>query len=415
MMPTQQPPVKVLTVTELNLAVKELLEGTFPPLWVAGEISNLSRPASGHMYFTLKDNRSAVRCAMWRSEVLQLRFEPRDGLEVVARGRVGLYEARGDYQFYVAELQPKGVGAAELALRQLKEKLLKLGYFDPKRKKPLPRFPRRVALVTSPTGAAVRDMLEILTQRWPPIEVWVCPVRVQGEGATDDVVGALRLLNRLHGAGWPIDVIIVGRGGGSNEDLDAFNAESVAQALYESRIPVVSAVGHEIDVTIADLVADRRAATPTHAATEVVPNQLELLAWLDDCHRRLRDALDKCLAAARRRLDDLAARRPFRWPLERIHGLGQRLDDWSERLQRAIGQRLEALRVRLDGAGALLESVSPLNVLARGYSLTRREADGLLVRSVDQLQAGDRLVTQVHQGRIVSRVEELSRDGLRGS
>src|SRR5262249_9515223 len=263
------------------------------------------------------------------------------------------------------ELHPKGIGALEQALRELKERLSRLGYFAPHRKKPLPRFPRRVALVTSPSGAAVRDMLEILARRWPITEVWVCPVRVQGDGASEDIGAGIGLLNQLQ----DIDVMIVGRGGGSTEDLWAFNAECVAHAIYSSQIPVVSAVGHEIDLTIADLVADCRALTPSEAAERIVPNREELLEGLRALEERLRTLLIQRLDRVRTRLEDLGQRRCFRLPLEEIRGHERKLDDWAERLQRAMRKRLVVVRDQLEAKAVHLETLSPLNVLGRGYSL----------------------------------------------
>ncbi|MBY0523811.1 MAG: exodeoxyribonuclease VII large subunit [Gemmataceae bacterium] len=400
--------VKVLTVGELTRGVKALLEDAFPLVWVAGEISNLARPASGHVYLSLKDAESQVRAVMWRGSALRLRFDPRDGQDVIVRGRLSVYPPRGEYQLVIEELHVKGLGAQELALRQLKEKLFKLGYFDPARKKSLPRFPRRLALVTSPTGAAVRDMLEILARRWPMADIWVCPARVQGDGAAQDMARVVRLLNRLNKCGnLELDAMILGRGGGSTEDLWEFNAECLAQAIYDSQVPVVSAVGHEIDVTIADLVADLRALTPSQAATVVVPDAEELSHGLTDYESRMRLGLLAQLEAGRRRLDDLAARRAFRLPLERVHDQEQRLDDWSDRLRRSVRQRLALAKERLEAQAGQLESLSPLNVLSRGYSLTRREVDQVVVRGSEQVHPGDRLVTTVQHGRIISRVEGI--------
>src|SRR5262245_1503870 len=244
--------MRVYTVGELTRAVKELLEDAHPCVWVEGEVSNLARPTSGHIYLTLKDEEAPLRAVVYRGVALRLRFDLRDGMKVLARGRLTVYVPRGEYQLLVEEVQPKGIGPLELAFRQLKEKLSVLGYFEPRRKKKLPHYPRRVALVTSPTGSAVRDMLEILGRRWPAAEVWVCPVRVQGEGAAQEIAAALRLLNRVGPPEAPpgrrIDVVIVGRGGGSLEDLWPFNEEPVADALFASRIPVVSGVGHEDDL-----------------------------------------------------------------------------------------------------------------------------------------------------------------------
>ena len=394
--------MKVLTIGELTRAVKGVLEQDFASFWATGEVSNLKRHSSGHIYMTLKDAESQIRAVMWRSQAMRLRFDLREGMEVVVRGRLTVYVPRGEYQIQIEELQPKGIGALELALRQLKEKLQKLGYFAPGRKRPLPRFPARVALVTSPSGAAVRDMLEILGRRWPAVEVWICPVRVQGEGAAEEVAAAIRLLNRAVGA----DVIIVGRGGGSTEDLWAFNAECVAHAIFQSLIPVVSAVGHEIDLTIADLVADCRALTPSEAAERVVPDLQELLTGLGRIETQLRTSLWEQLEASRRRVDDLAQRRSFRLPLERLRDHERRLDDGGERIERAMRQRLAGWRERLGAQAAQLKGLSPLNVLGRGSSLTRRETDKAVVRSPDQVRPGERLVTELQHGRIVSRVEQ---------
>jgi exodeoxyribonuclease VII large subunit len=406
--------VKVLSVSDLTQEIKGLLEDGFPCVWVAGEVSNLAKPASGHLYLTLKDDQSQLRAVMWRGVALRLRFDLRDGQQVIVRGRVSVYPPRGEYQLVVEELQPKGIGALELALRQLKEKLFRLGYFDPQRKRSLPRFPLRLALVTSPSGAAIRDMLETLRKRWPAVEVWVCPVRVQGAGAGEEIAAAIRLLNQLNDH-TPVDVMIVGRGGGSVEDLWAFNEEVVARAIYQSAIPVVSAVGHEIDWTIADGVADCRALTPTDAATRVVPDRREVLQLLGDSEQRLGECLLGRLEMARRGLDELARRPPFRLPLERIQDLERRLDEWGGRLERAARQRLDAATQRLQSQAARLETLSPLNVLARGYSLTRKLSDQTVVRDSNQVQPGNLLETLVQRGRIISRVEEPPPPALLGS
>ncbi len=395
--------VKVLSVAELTREVKGLMEDAFPSVWVAGEITNVARPASGHCYLTLKDEQAQIRAVVWRGVGLRLRFDLRDGLEVIVRGRLGVYEARGEYQLVVEEMHPRGLGAMEAALRRLREKLFHLGYFAPARKKPLPRFPQRVALVTSPTGAAVRDMLEILGRRWPAAEVWVCPVRVQGDGAGREVAAALVLLNRLTG----VDVVVIGRGGGSAEDLWAFNEECVAHAIFQSRVPVVSAVGHEIDVTIADLVADRRALTPSEAAEVVAPNWEELWEGLAETEARLRTALVQRLERARGRVEELAQRRAFRAPLERLRDQERRLDEWAGRLARAVRRQAERAGQQLEAQAAALEALSPLNVLARGYSLTRTLPDRAVVRRPDQVRPGDRLVTHVRHGLIYSRVEAV--------
>jgi exodeoxyribonuclease VII large subunit len=401
--------VKILSISEITRSIKSLVEEAFPSVWVSGEISNWKKASSGHVYFKLKDTEAVLGAVAWRGIAMRLRFDGKDGLAVIVRGRLDVYAPAGEYKLVVEEMHPKGLGAQELALRQLRERLFTQGYFDPKRKKRLPEFPRRIALVTSPTGAAVRDMLKVLADRWPDLEIYVCPVRVQGDGAGPSIANMIRQLDRLHGnRALPMDVIIVGRGGGSSDDLSAFNEEVVAQAIFKCRIPIVSAVGHEIDTTIADLVADVRAVTPTEAATLVVPDKRQVWHGLTEMNGRLRDGLFRRLDLARRRLEELAQRRVFRLPLERVRAAEQRLDGWSERLQRAMRRRLVHARERADGYAARLETLSPLNVLARGYSLTRRAADQVVVRRADQVQPGDRLVTRVHTGRITSRVEDVS-------
>jgi exodeoxyribonuclease VII large subunit len=399
--------VKVLTIGELTRALKSMLEETHADLWVEGEVSNLSRPSSyGHQYLTLKDDEAPLKAVLYRSIALRLRFDLRDGMRVIARGRLTLYMPRGEYQLLIEEIQPKGIGPLELAFRQLKEKLSLKGYFDPKRKRKLPRIPHRIVLVTSPSGSAVRDMLEILSRRWPAAEVWVCPVHVQGEGAAAEVAEAIGTLNRIAAAGTAIDVLIVGRGGGSLEDLWTFNEECVAQAIFHSRIPVVAGIGHEDDLTIADMVADVRALTPSEAAEKVVPDRTAVLDWLAGLETRFRTDLRRRLDAAQARLAELADRPCFRRPLERIRQEEERLDEYSERLQRALQRRANQLRDQLESMAARLESLSPLNVLARGYSLTRKEGEIALLHEAAQVQPGERVVTRLQRGVIVSRVEQ---------
>jgi exodeoxyribonuclease VII large subunit len=399
------PGITPLTVTQLTTDVSAALADRYPQgVWVTGEVSNLARPSSGHLYCKLKDATSQLQTVIYRGVALRLRFELRDGLEVIAFGRLSVYVPRGEYQLQVEEIQPRGIGPLELAFRQLKEKLSARGYFLPGRKKKLPRFPRRVALVTSPTGAAVRDMLEILLRRWPGLEVWVRPVAVQGEGAAAQIAAAIDELNTLPG----IDVMIVGRGGGSLEDLWPFNEEVVADAIYRSRIPVISGVGHETDLTIADLVADVRALTPSEAAeTVTTPSLAEVLDLLDGSARQMRTSLLKRLELSRVRLEDLSRRRCFRQPLERIHEQEQRLDEWSERGRRAVRGRLQHAQQSLAGLAARLETLSPLNVLGRGYSLTRKFGEATLLHDAGHVQVGDVLETRLRRGRLTSRVEQV--------
>jgi len=402
------PKVQILSVTELTAAISQSLQSNFPSVWVSGEITNLSRPQSGHLYFSLRDEQAILGAALFRSAAMRMKFDLRDGMHVVVRGRISVYEPQGKYQLLIEEIQPKGIGAQELALRQLKEKLLTKGYFDPRRKRKLPAFPRRIALVTSPSGAAVRDMLQVLTTRWPPCDIFVCPVRVQGEGAAQEIAWALRLLNRLHrDPAHQFDAIVLGRGGGSSEDLWAFNEESVADAIFASLIPIVSAVGHEIDVTIADLVADDRALTPTDAANKVTPDRAELLQTLRSLRDRITDAAGHRLSLARQRLAALSSRAALRLPLERISDRAGRLDELSSRLHRAIKAKIDRSGESLAALASRLETLSPLNVLGRGYTLTRTEASDELVRDASRIQPGDRLLTTLASGEIVSRVEEV--------
>ncbi|HEY7428654.1 MAG TPA: exodeoxyribonuclease VII large subunit, partial [Gemmataceae bacterium] len=360
----------------------------------------------GHQYLTLKDEEAPLKAVLYRAIALRMRFDLRDGMRVIARGRLTLYMPRGEYQLLIEEIQPKGIGPLELAFRQLKEKLSLKGYFDPKRKQKLPRVPRRIVLVTSPSGSAVRDMLEILSRRWPAAEVWICPVHVQGEGAAAEVAEAIGALNRIAAGGTAIDVLVVGRGGGSLEDLWTFNEECVAQAIFHSRIPIVTGIGHEDDLTIADMVADLRALTPSEAAEKVVPDRAAVLDWLTGLESRFRTDLRRRLDMARSRLVELARQPCLRRPLERIRQEEERLDDWNGRLQRAVQRRAEQLHEQLKGQAARLESLSPLNVLARGYSLTHKEGEAAMLHSAGQVQPGERLVTRLQHGEIISRVEE---------
>lgn len=403
--PTVPPPDEsILTVSQLANLLKELLENT-GPFWVRGEISNLNKASSGHQYFSLKDQANPLRAVLYRGVGLRLKFELRDGQEVVAKVRPSVYTPRGDLQLMVEELQPVGLGAAELGLRQLKERLLAAGYFAPERKRPLPRFPRLIALVTSPTGAAVRDMLEVLVQRWPLAEVVVRPSLMQGEGAAQAIAQAVRQLSDLAVAGVLVpDVIVLGRGGGSVEDLWPFNAEILAQAIYESFVPVVSAVGHETDTTIADLVADRRGMTPSQAMTQLVPDRHELHEELDALGERLNQRMRQRLHSAQRRLDELRQRPALAEPHWRLQAARHRLDELDQRLSRATRYRQTLARDRLAALAAQLDALSPLRVLQRGYTLTRRE-DGAIVRSAAEVRPGQRLRIQTAQGTIVSRVE----------
>jgi exodeoxyribonuclease VII large subunit len=404
LLPDRQSSPPVLTVSALTLLIKEVVEGSFPLIWVSGEISNFSRPQSGHCYLTLKDDQAQIRAVVWRNTAASIRCDLHDGLEVICRGHLDLYAARGSYQLVIEEIQPKGLGALEQALRRLREKLTAEGLFDRDRKRSLPTFPRRIAVITSPTGAAIRDFLQVLSRRWRGCDVLIVPVRVQGVGSADEIARAIATVNRLL---TPIDVLVVARGGGSLEDLWAFNEEAVVRAIAGSRIPVVSGVGHEIDVTLADLVADLRALTPSEAAERVVPAVDDIRAKLRGRQQQMVAALRNRLGNARRRLESLADRRVLRKPFDRLHDLGQQLDQWSARAERAMRQRLTQAKQGAAGLSARLESLSPLGVLSRGYTLTTH-LDGRLIGSVEELSVGEQIQTRFARGQAVSQVESMS-------
>jgi exodeoxyribonuclease VII large subunit len=402
--PAEQSEEQVLTVSELTAQIKSFLENAFPSIWIAGEISDISRPRSGHVYFTLKDAAAQIRGVMWRSTASRVRFDLEDGMEVLCRGSIDVYPPRGSYQLVVRHLEPRGEGALQKALRRLQEKLAAEGLFDARRKRPLPSFPQRIAVVTSPTGAAIRDFLEVLRRRWTGIEVLVIPVRVQGDGSAAEIVSGIQVANQLRPAP---DVLVVGRGGGSLEDLWSFNEEMVVRAIVGSRIPVVSAVGHEIDVTLADLAADVRALTPSEAGERVVPSTVEILAQLRNLQVRLGTALRNRAADARSRWEALAQRRVLRRPDDRIHDFARRIDELESRLVQAIRRTEATAGEQLRGLASRLETLSPLAVLARGYSLTERGCDGRMIRSASEVAVGDQIATRLLRGRLISRVQEV--------
>jgi exodeoxyribonuclease VII large subunit len=365
------------SVSELTERIKRSLETDFGQVALHGEVSNVARPRSGHIYFTIKDELASIRAVMWKNDSRRVAFDLTDGLAVRALGRLTVYAPRGEYQIVVSAIEPEGMGALELAFRQRYARLALEGLFDTERKRPLPRFPRRIVIVTSPTGAAVRDILQVLSRRWRCASVLVAPTRVQGVGADMEVVAALDLANHVAQA----DVIILARGGGSLEDLWTFNEEIVVRAIVASRLPVVSAIGHEIDVTLADLAADRRALTPSEAGEVCVPDAREVTLHLDRLADRLRLAGSSQLRDARARLDQLA----------------------KSSLQ-AIQQDLVGRRQQLRRLGASLDALSPLAVLARGYSLTFLADGKTLVRSNEDVKSGDLIRTHLATGQISSHV-----------
>ena len=389
----------VLTVSQLNQRVRDTLDAELDEFWVVGEISNFRVPPSGHFYFSLKDGRSQISAVMFRSANQLLAFRPEDGMEVIVRGRVGLYEVRGDLQLYVEAMEPRGVGSLQLALEQLKKRLAAEGLFAEARKRPLPFLQRAVGIVTALNGAAIHDLLVVLRARQPGIRIVVRPVRVQGKDAPPDIVEAIADISRVS----EVDVVIVGRGGGSLEDLWAFNDERVARAIAASRVPVVSAVGHEVDVTIADLVADRRAPTPTAAAAMVVPDRRDLTAGLERAAAGLSAAVQRQIARQRERLS--AQARHLRDPRQVLNALQLRTDELSERAWRAIQTRLRIAQQQLCGGAERLQALSPLAVLERGYSIARR-ADGTVVRAAAALQVGYRLRLTFARGTAAVQVED---------
>jgi len=383
-----------LTVTQLNRYVKFLLEESEPlrGLCVAGEISNFKDHGSGHWYFTLKDAGAAVPAVMFRESNRRLRFLPQNGMHVILRGRASLYERDGKFQLYADDMQPDGLGALYLAYEQLKERLAAEGLFDTARKRPLPAFPARIGVVTSETGAAVRDILQILARRCPVAQVVLCPVQVQGEGAAAQIAAAIALFNQKRAA----DVLIVGRGGGSLEDLWAFNEEIAVRAVAASRIPVISAVGHETDTTICDYAADLRAPTPSAAAELTVPDIDDLLYSIQASGDRMAQAVSRLLQIRRSALEALTARRVLRRPEELVYTARQRLDGALQRVRSAMRARVQAEQSRFAKAAARLDAMSPLAVLTRGYAIALK--DKTPVTSARQLDPGDKLRLVLSEG-----------------
>lgn len=392
----------VYSVSQVNGYLKELVDGDplLRGLLVRGEVSNYKCYPSGHHYFSLKDEQGSIRCVMFRGDAARLRFKPVNGLSVIAYGRVSVYPRDGQYQLYCTQLMEDGRGALDRAFEELKKKLEAQGLFDPDKKQPLPVYPRRIALVTSPAGAAVRDMIRILRQRWPLTEVLVVPVRVQGEGAAEEIAAAIHQVNNRD----DIDLIITGRGGGSREDLWAFNEEPVAWAIALSNIPVISAVGHEPDVTISDYVADLRASTPSNAAELAVPDQQQERQRLEGMTLRLRQAMEVQLDRDRKELRRLEQSRVLRNPVAVVDDQRMRLDSAQRRLAMALERTLRRGRVELAGLAGRVDAMSPLKVLSRGYAIAK--AEGRTVTTVEQVQPGQAMDVLVADGVYHCRVEE---------
>ncbi|MFN5757281.1 MAG: exodeoxyribonuclease VII large subunit [Planctomycetia bacterium] len=404
----RQPPAEVMSVSELTLCVKEHLETRFADVWVSGEISNLVRASSGHIYLSLKDDEAVMRAVIWRGARQTLAIDPVDGLEVICHGRLEVYPPRGTYQLTIDRLHAVGTGTLEARLRALHQLLEREGLFAPARKRPIPLFPRRIALVTSPTGAAIADFLTTLRGRWTSSEVIVVPARVQGAGAAEELAAALGLAAQLEPRP---DVVALVRGGGSLEDLWAFNEEVLVRAVAASPIPIVCGVGHEIDVSLADLAADRRALTPTDAAVQVSPDGRQLAAQLDAFGPRLRAALVRRIASSRERIGQLARSRFFAEPERLIRDRRAALTDQAGRLRRLTLATVDRARERLAAAAARLDANSPLKVLARGYSVTQRADGQAVLTSAADATPGMEIVTHLAYGRLWSRVERTSLDG----
>ncbi len=435
----------VFSVTRLNRAARELLETGLARVWVEGEISNLARPASGHLYFTLKDAKAQVSCALFRNRAQRLRFAPENGLQVLVRAQVSLYEPRGNYQLIVDQMEEAGDGALRRAFEELKNRLYNEGLFDEAAKRPIPELPRCIGVITSPSGAAIRDVLTVLRRRFAGIPVVIYPTRVQGEGAADDIVAALELAQRHN----VCDVLLLTRGGGSLEDLWPFNEEKVARAVAACTLPLISAVGHEVDVVITDFVADARAPTPSAAAERLSPDGAALETRIRQLASRLRQQLQRQLRRHRERLDWLRQRLARQHPGQRLQQQAQRLDELEQRLERALRQNLATRRARLDTASArlrqhhpgrrldellahnralakrleycinlqlskhreklailarALETVSPLATLQRGYSITLAAGSGQVITDSRQVAPGDALETRLSSGRVFSTV-----------
>ncbi len=397
-------PESPLTVAQLNACVAAAIEINLPRVWLIGEISDFSQPRSGHIYLTLKDDTAQVRAVIWRSTAARLGFQLEDGQSVVCFGRVEVYAPRGSYQVIIDKVEPQGVGALQLAFRQLHAKLEREGLFDPTKKRPLPVFPNRIGFVTSPSGAAIRDFLEIAQRRWPGVEILVIPAKVQGEGAVEEIAKGIAAASRIRPR---LDILVVGRGGGSMEDLWCFNEEVVVRAIAKSPIPTVSAVGHEIDVTLADLVADMRALTPSEAAERIIPNQFEIRDWLLSIENRSIQAMRGLIERYRLRLDSLRQRPVLTRPEESLQLRMQRLDELGSRLELGIDRQLDQHRNALSTIAATVEALSPLRTLQRGYSICRSEQSGSLIRSIQDATSGDTLRTELADGHVESVVQRV--------
>ena len=396
-------PEKIYTITELTGRIRAVIEGSFPALWVVGEISGHKLHTSGHQYFTLKDENSQMPCVLWRGRTANIPFQLRDGMKVVAQGQLTVFEKGGRYQFDVIAIQQAGIGELSVAFEQLKKKLAAEGLFDTARKRPIPQYPERIGIVTSATGAVIRDIVTICRRRWRGITLILRPAQVQGEGAAEDIAQGIRDFND-----WgQVEVLIVGRGGGSLEDLWAFNEEPVVRAVVASKIPVVSAVGHEVDVTLCDLAADLRAPTPSAAAELVVKEAQELSARLQQFHDRSLGAMVRILQRNRERLVSLSNHWAFKRPIELVRNQSQRLDDLEQRFSLSTLRYIAARQDQLHRLETTLTALDPSGVLRRGYSITRQLPERTVLRDSHSVVKGNRISVTLHHGEIEAEVQTI--------
>ncbi|TWU05655.1 exodeoxyribonuclease VII large subunit [Stieleria varia] len=391
---------RAVSVSELTGHIKAVMEATFPPLWVAGEATDVAKPRSGHIYFTLKDDDAQIRAVIWRGVATRLPFDIENGQAILCYGQLEVYSVRGTYQLVVRKAQPQGIGTLQQAFLKLQNKLNAEGLFDADRKKPLPSHPKRIALVTSPSGAAVHDFLVAAQNRWVDAEILVIPAQVQGNTAAKTIVRAIAAAQRLRPAP---DVVVVTRGGGSLEDLWCFNEEPVVRAVAQCTIPTVSAIGHEVDITLCDLAADLRALTPTDAATRVFPDKSSLRRRVDDLGQRLHRSIRQSIAQRQMQLHALSSRPIIRKPLEIIHLRSRHLDELDQRALRAMTSCMQRSEAKLATVAASLSGLSPLDTLSRGYSVTVDE-QGRAITDAQVVQSGDVITTRLHQGSVRSRV-----------
>ncbi len=396
---------KVFTVSEITHEIKILLETNFEYILVEGEISNFKRHSSGHLYFSLKDKDAQIPCVMWRGRNQMVRFSPEDGMKVIAHGRISLYEKRGAYQLDIFKIQPAGIGELQFALEQLKKKLQEEGLFEEEHKKPIPLFPARIGIITSPTGAAIQDLVTVLNRRSPGTEIILYPVKVQGDDAAKEIAHAVEQFNEYG----QVDVLIVGRGGGSFEDLWAFNEEVVARAIFNSKIPVISAVGHEIDYSISDFVADLRAPTPSAAAELAVPARTELLAKIRYLLQKMVSTIHSDISFNQEKLKNLMHSYGFRRPIDMIRQYQQRLDELNRSMETTQKHRLRLFKEKTDSLTQKLNALNPEAILKRGYSICYREQDHQIVRNASQLAENEKINVKFNVGEISGTVDKINK------